>query len=118
MLSTVIGAGYKQTHENHPCTLWLKKSQANCTWLIQLAASLNEEYRIRFNHRRNHKSWDVISEFHMFNYEHLPDIPMTPFAQAMPDLYKSDNAVESYRRYYKLQKPFATWRNDIPYWME
>ena len=54
----------------------------------------------------------------MFNYDHLPDVPMTPFALAMPDQYKSDDAVHSYRRYYRLQKPFATWRNQKPNWMQ
>lgn len=118
MLSTVIGHGYKPTHVNHPCTVWLRQSQSNCQWLIELACHLNNEYKSRFGHRVNHKSWDVIAENHIFNFDHLPDVPMTPFALAMPDQYKSDDAVYSYRNYYRLQKPFATWRNEKPEWMK
>jgi hypothetical protein len=40
---------------------------------------------------------------------------MTPFALAMPDIYKTDDAIESYRAYYRT-KP-ASWKNrEKPYW--
>ena len=45
---------------------------------------------------------------------------MTPFAQAMPDQYKQENAVEAYRSYYLGEKTyFAEWKNtDTPSWYE
>jgi hypothetical protein len=39
----------------------------------------------------------------------LPDIPQTPFKQAVPKEYKSDDSVEAYRQYYlgrKVRKSF------------
>ena len=42
-------------------------------------------------------------------------VTMTPFALAMPDIYKTDDAIESYRAYYRT-KP-ASWKNrEKPYW--
>jgi hypothetical protein len=43
---------------------------------------------------------------------------LTPFALAMPDQYKVDDFVQSYRNYYIGEKKgFATWKNrEIPYW--
>lgn len=41
----------------------------------------------------------------------------TPFALAMPEEFKCDDAVESYRRYYiGAKQGFAEWRNGTPEW--
>ena len=80
-------APYKRTHYNHPCTKWIRKSQAD--WCD------------------NH--------YHELN---LPDIGLTPFAQAMPDKYKNDDAVQAYKDYYNGEKAYmAEWKNNlIPEW--
>ena len=42
--------------------------------------------------------------------ELIPNGALTPFAQAMPDEYKSANAIDAYRRYYIMEKAyFAKW---------
>ncbi|UFX98297.1 hypothetical protein [Candidatus Gromoviella agglomerans] len=53
-----------------------------------------------------------ISSFQNVEFVHPP--------QAMPDIYRSDDCVESYRLYYKMDKvSFAKWINrDIPKWMD
>jgi tRNA A37 N6-isopentenylltransferase MiaA len=99
--STGLDIGYKATHINHPCSIWVRKSVYNFLWLKALAISLNEEWRYRFNHKINHKSLDVILRLPIPN---LPLVPMTSFAQAMPEQYKNDNAVIAYRNYYKFEK--------------
>lgn len=101
MMSTVAGHGYKPTHTNHPCTLWVKKSKANWHWLYQLVNSLHDEWQYRFNHTHYHKSYLVMLELDMPN---LPDVGLTPFAQAMPEYLQQANAVEAYRNYYKTEK--------------
>ena len=116
MLSTAnrsvgLDEGYKATHVNHPCNVWLRESIANWFWLVSLANQLHEEWRFRYDHpsTKNHKSWEVIESL-TFPVK-LPDVPMTPFALAMPDKYKSDNAVEAYRNYYIGDKAhIATWK--------
>ena len=48
----------------------------------------------------------------------IPDGPLTPFAQAMPDQYKDADAVKAYRAYYMGEKKaFAKWKaGNTPHW--
>jgi hypothetical protein len=107
--------GYKITHRNHPCTIWARKSLSNWLWLKKLSYHLNEEYKYRYGHIRNHKSYDVIETLPTPN---IPDVGLTPFAQAMPDYCKADDAVDAYRRYYILEKKdIVNWKKrNLPNW--
>ena len=108
-------AGYKITHRNHPCTIWARQSLSNWLWLKKLSFHLNEEYKYRYGHVRNHKSYDVIESLPAPN---IPDVGLTPFAQAMPDYCKSDDAVDPYPRYYILEKKdIVNWKKrNLPNW--
>lgn len=107
---------YKLTHKNHPCSIWARTSVANYVWLCQHGLALCEEYTNRYG--KIHKSEAVIRDC----YSHIPSIPDDHFTKpplAMPDLYKSDDPVESYRKYYLGEKMgFATWKTKPPYWIE
>ena len=93
---------YKKTHENHPCSKWLRDSIENYDWLYKMTKALNDEYKYRFNHDVNHKSFDVIESLPVPN---IPDVSMTRFARAMPDECKVGNdVVQSYRKYYRDEK--------------
>ena len=48
----------------------------------------------------------------------LPEIGLTPFALAMPDQYKSNDPMLSYRNYYIHEKKhIASWKNrEVPDW--
>jgi hypothetical protein len=106
--------GYKATHVNHPCNIWTRKSLSNWKWLRDLTTFLNEEYKIRYHHIDNHKSYDVVCSLPEPN---INDIGLTDFAQAMPDQYRNQNPIVAYRSYYiNEKKDFATWRNKIPEW--
>ena len=116
MLSTVLGGPYKPTHKNHPCTLWVAESQDNAEWVMTLAWHLNNEWRARYGHNQNHKSWEVIRSMEDADLVgKLPPKGLTPFAQAMPDEYRNEDAVAAYRAYYR-SKTFAAWRNGAPAW--
>ena len=54
--------------------------------------------------------------YHKLN---LPDIGLTEFAQAMPEEYKSEDAVKAYQTYYfNDKKHFAKWtKRNIPSFM-
>ena len=110
-----IDAGYRLTHQNHPCSIWVRESLSNWIWLRDLSNALNAEYRYRYDKDINHKSYDVIETLPEPNIE---DLGLTPFRLAMPDDYKTDSAVESYRIYYMNDKrDIATWKNrEIPHW--
>lgn len=115
MLSTALGQGYRPTHPNHPCTLWVKQSRENAEWLIQLVSFLNIEWQLRYKHADCHKSYKLIISIRK-RLDVLPSNGLTPFALAMPDEYKQADPVAAYRAYYHTKRDIATWLNGAPYW--
>ena len=111
-----IDYGYKATHLNHPCTLWTGKSLSNWKWLRSLAFELNNEYRFRFEKRVNHKSFDLIQDMPVPN---IPDFGLTSFAEVMPEKYRYENPVISYRNYYLGEKKnILSWtKRPVPSWV-
>lgn len=107
---------YKLSHKNHPCSIWARECLENYIWLCDLGMAVAREYTHRYN--KTHKSQAVIE----WCYDNLPDLPelgdITPFALAMPDECKTDDPVESYRKYYMMYKQtIANWKmRDIPNW--
>lgn len=108
--------GYALTHKNHPCAIWTRASEDNFLYLADLAYYVHKEWQTRYHHTKNHKSWDVISNLD------LPKLPSNGFSnppKCMPDEYKVDCVVESYRNYYIGAKShFATWKNGVPEWYQ
>ena len=94
---------YKPTHQNHPCVLWTEQSFENFSWLVRLLNGLLIEYTLRYSKR--HKTEDVYEFIDSFLNNVIKNLPwnkntLTPFALAMPDEYKTNNPVTSYRNYY------------------
>jgi hypothetical protein len=110
-------APYKLSHKNHPCSIWTRESLSNYLYLCELGLELCYEYTYRYGKR--HKSQDVI-EWCVVNKPNIEDKGFTEPAKAMPDEYKVDDAVESYRNYYCGAKSgFASWKGrEIPEWYE
>ena len=109
---------YLPTMHNHPCTIWARTSLDNHEWLHCYAVALNDEYGYRYG--KSHKSvHDVILK--LPEPLSIPRRGLTPFAQAMPDELKGQDAVEAYRRFYHKDKAtFASWkyRNKPDWWSE
>jgi hypothetical protein len=114
-LSTDTEVGYRITHKNHPCTIWVRSSLSNWRWLKSLAREVNDEYRYRYDKDVNHKSFDVIQSLPEPN---IPDVGLTEFPLAMPDYCKVGNPIDSYRTYYiKEKKDFVSWKKrEQPSW--
>mgnify|MGYP001107947207 CR=1 FL=1 len=112
-----IDCGYKLTHVQHPCAVWTRTSLNNWFWLRKLAGELNAEWQYRFNHVRNHKSYDVVLSLPEPNIQR---IGLTPFALAMPVQHRSHGSVSSYRRYYAYEKQhlFKWTKRDVPWWLQ
>ena len=106
---------YKLSHKNHPCSIWVRESLSNYLYLCDLGLELCKEYTYRYG--RRHKSQDVI-EWCLTNKLSINDIGFTTPPKAMPDEYKAQSVVESYRNYYiGAKKDFCVWKNrDIPEW--
>ena len=95
-------ARYKPTHRNHPCTKWAGECSGNYEWLVQLGLALCNEYTYRYG--REHACGEVIREISAPLPNLLRIAPRSAFTLAMPEEYKQDDAVESYRAYYRGEK--------------
>ena len=107
---------YKMAHKNHPVSIWCRTSRENFQWTLDLIEELHKEWRYRHRHEKIHKSYLVAKQLKMPSA--FPEEGLTPFAVCMPDEYKTDDAVESYRNYYRGDKAkLATWkRRRVPHW--
>lgn len=115
---------YKLAHKNHPVTIWCRTSKENFIWVLDLVEELHQEWRFRYGHsdKKFHKSYIVslilrenIPRESTFDKEGL-----TPFALAMPNEYKTDDPVVSYRNYYMSEEKqkIASWKKkrEKPEW--
>jgi hypothetical protein len=107
---------YKPTHKNHPCNLWLIESIDNYRWLVELGLELCNEYSFRYG--KTHKCQQVI-QWCKDNEPKIESKGITMFALAMPDEYKDENPITSYRNYYiHAKKHLHTWKNrNKPQWL-
>lgn len=104
---------YRLTHKNHPCSVWARSAASNYDWLVDHGIALCDEYTYRYD--RTHKSRAVIE----LCRDHRPDLPAgrSEFALAMPEKFKTESAVDSYRRYYAAKRhdfDMRWTRRDIP----
>jgi hypothetical protein len=115
---------YKLAHKNHPVTIWCRKSKANFIWTLDLIEELHSEWRFRYGHPNTkfHKAYlmALVLKDNMPSDDKFEERGLTPFAQAMPVQYKSDDAVESYRNYYMSDEKqrIASWKKkrEKPEW--
>jgi len=111
---------YRLAHKNHPVSIWCRTSQANFQWTLDLIEALHKEWRYRHRHHKTHASYLVAQKLKLVMPTTFPETGLTPFAICMPDEYKTDDPVESYRNYYCGDKAkMASWkRRKQPYWFE
>jgi len=121
---TLGGTPYKETHKNHPCTLWAGNDAHNYDWLWRHGMELCFEYTRRYNNI--HKCQSVIMDLTIdnvgFAFEHMSR-QGTTHPQCMPDEYKVEycddapmtNTVMAYRQYYVNDKnKIAEWEKSRP----
>lgn len=120
----INGRLYKLAHKNHPVTIWCRKSKANFIWTLDLVEELHKEWRFRYGHPETkvHKSYLVatILRENIPNDNKFEERELTPFALAMPEQYKTNDPVISYRNYYLSveKQKIASWnkRREKPEW--
>lgn len=110
---------YKPTHKSHPCVQWAAESSANLRWLIDFGEELCREYTHRYEkvHACEEKVIRWAQNEMIWQYLEDGDIRTDP-PLAMPDEYKTEDTVESYRLYYVMEKDdIAEWTNrNSPEW--
>ena len=94
---------FSKGHDKHPCSLWIQQNLSNFMWTCELGIKLIEEYRFRYNSEKHQRCY-LIFDWALNNLPNLDIECMTPFVKAMPEEYKVDCSVQSYRNYYKYGK--------------
>jgi len=108
---------YRSCHMNHPSTKWVRESSANFELLVEHTRALLAEYTERFG--KIHKCQGVLDQIlvlydeTMFNKHEPTKLPL-----CMPDEYKSDDVVESYRRFYASKPKVRYPKAKIPTWFQ
>jgi len=119
--SNIDGVLYKASHTKHPSTIWVMDSAYNYRWLYNHMLELNEEFKKRYNHTKDHMTIQKLKDIlnsppKNINLKKIGTQP-TP---AMPDECKvPGDSVASYRKYYIMKKKeFATWKKPakMPVW--
>eukprot|EP00976_Prorocentrum_cordatum_P107160 1194592-Prorocentrum_minimum.AAC.2 len=109
---------YKSTHVNHPSVIWARQTTHHYNWLYKLFSDLNSEYQHRYH--KTHLCWTKLNAHINRPPSNLSsDLPFKSPPLAMPDACKiPESAVDSYRKYYILEKAsFCKWTNrPVPEW--
>ena len=112
-------APYRSCHLNHPSTKWARESSANFLSLIQHTHSLLDEYKSRFGEHKIHKCEGVLVRcIDLYDRDLFDKHEETPLPLAMPDEYKSDNIVESYRKFYASKPRIRYPEHKVPGWFK
>jgi hypothetical protein len=108
---------YRITHINHPCSKWVRESEGNFRWLLDLALAIGEEHHKRYGKytKSYHVSLWFQKNIHMMRF---PNKKMTNFVICMDDIYKKNSVVDSYRHLYTTGKRhICTWNHtETPKW--
>jgi hypothetical protein len=114
---------YQQARANHPCSIWVRESIHNYSYLVELGLELCKEFEKRFGHK-------IISEEKIqWCANFYPLLPLKSVSlpiQCMPEQYKIktgdyfNDVVKAYRNYFIGEKAsWATWNRSeiIPEWL-
>ena len=111
---------YKISHKNHPVSIWIRTSLENYLWALDMVDAMHEEWRFRYGHPETkiHASYKIAMLLRELAppADLFPVRGLTPFAQAMPDEYKGEDAIMAYRRYYQSpdKRKIASWKRRTP----
>lgn len=94
-------APYRKAYSNHPSTLWVRQSIQHYNWLVNHGLGICDEYTYRYG--KKHKTQTTL-EWLRDNKPNISDNGFVDPPLCMPDIYKIDNAINSYRNFYVKDK--------------
>lgn len=109
---------FNKAHDKHPCSLWIRQSEDNFLLACEIGIALVEEYRYRYDSAKHQRALDIFI-FGILNTPEFNSSERTKFALAMPDKFKVDRPIESYRNYYREDKKHLhSWKKrEKPQWL-
>ena len=120
ILSTVLNeqgleAPYRSFNPKHPSCLWAAESADNFENLSLHTMAMLEEYTDRFG--KVHKCAGVLEQImDLYDSSLFPRQDATPLRLAMPDYFKSNNPILSYRKFYASKPRMRYPKDKIPDW--
>ena len=112
---------YKASHVMHPCGVWIRECAGNYNYLYKLFVYLHEEFVYRYSkiHSTFAKLGEILKTLPQKIDQNI-EVNYSSIPLCMPDEYKTDSYVQSYRNFYIYGKSKAfnvTWKNrEIPKW--
>ena len=122
ILSTVLNeqgfkAPYRSFNPKHPSCLWAAEASENFENLVLHCSAMLEEYTERFG--KIHKCQAVLEAIlDIYDPMIFPQRQATPLRLAMPEHFKSENPVQSYRDYYSQKDNMRYPKEKIPSWLK
>ena len=106
---------YRNAHLNHPSTKWVRESSANFERLVEHTLAMLDEYTERFG--KIHKCAGVLEKvLDLYDPNRFNCHIDTPLPLCMPDEFKGDSIVESYRKFYASKPRMRYPTEKIPVW--
>jgi hypothetical protein len=88
-----------------PCAKWAQATRGNASWLLAHGLALCEEYSYRYG-----GTYASLERLRLIDLSVIPDGPLQPFVQVMPQEYRGGDPVKAYREFYLRDKiRFASW---------
>jgi hypothetical protein len=107
---------YKPFNPKHPSCRWTMETRGNFDWVANHGLSLCIEYASRYG--KHHKCFELLGKARK-HIDVMPAGKETPQLLAMPEQFKTDDVVHSYRLYYAGAKfRFAKWKTFTPCWWD
>ena len=104
---------YLAGHVKHPSTLWVMDNYFHYAWLYNHMKALNDEFKLRYNHTKDHLTIQKLGEILRHTPKNIPINKIgTDPTPAMPDECKiPGDVIGSYRKYYiEKKRDFASWK--------
>jgi len=122
---TQKGTSRRHFNPKHPSAVWTRESTYNMDWVIFHTMELSRE-RIRRGMNPHFSELFLNWVIKNADYANVPENTETPFRVAINDnmnCRKVENFTllspeTQYKLYYRLDKPFATWKQNRPKWMD
>lgn len=114
---TSKGTTWKITHQNHPASIWTRKSYGNYVWVALHGIALANEFEKRFDKPHNSKPVLIgLLSIGVNLLKEFMDSGETEPPQCMPDEYKNKDPHVAYRNYLRSKENVRWIRANPPSW--
>lgn len=112
-----LSGPYRSFNPKHPTTKWVIESSANFLNAYRHGIALSSEYSERFG--KIHKCQAVLDRIALeFDPSVFPKQESTLLRLAVPERFKTENPIISYRRFFASKPNIRYPRNKIPQWFK